>query len=378
MKVFLQSRESANAELVSLCLSGLFVLFTNVALGQNLVPNSGFEEYVHCPKEHVRQGQKFSLPGWYSPSLGTPDYFNECSPRFSKATENWAGICRDHSGNGYTGIIAFMSNKSYREYLCTELMQPLDSGVTYHLQFSFRLSSYCKVSSGKLGIALSNERVNVHHDGTLNLEPALLTMLDSGIVVRTGLWQMASADYVAKGGEKFLIIGNFFSASETPTYRIQFNGNHEPMLATASYYYIDDVIVQRQVEFLPDLPLVAADEDIFEADSVFTLRNVQFAYNSALLNKVSEPELLLVKRYLEQHADVRLEIAGHTDDQGTDAYNLDLSQRRASAVRKFLIDSGIAAKRLIAKGYGKSWPLINQTDEPARALNRRVEVRLLP
>jgi outer membrane protein OmpA-like peptidoglycan-associated protein len=149
------------------------------------------------------------------------------------------------------------------------------------------------------------------------------------------------------------------------------------MLATASYYYIDDVVIQKQVEFLPELPDLAIDDEIFATDSVVTLRNVQFAYNSDVLSKNSEPELMGLLRFLQQHPLAKIEIAGHTDDQGSDAYNFNLSQRRAVAVQQFLIDAGIAQERLVAKGYGKTQPLIDQTDEGARSLNRRVEVRLI-
>jgi OOP family OmpA-OmpF porin len=371
--------EFASRTLVILRLSvGILLVCLSLATSaQNLVPNSGFEEYTTCPKDYLKFGETLKLPGWYSPTLGTPDYYNECSPWHCKASDNWAGISRDYSGKGYTGIIAFMKNKSYREYLGADLTQPLDSGITYHVQFSFRLSSYSKISSGKMGLAFTKQKVKVHNDERIDLKPALVAMPDSGLVTKSGLWQTVSTDYVAEGGESFLVIGNFFSAAETPTYNILFNGNHEPMLAMASYFYIDDVIVQPQVQFIPDLPLVTLGDDFFEGDSVVTLKHVQFAYNSALLSKSSEPELQRVLHFLQEAPEVRIEIAGHTDDQGTDIYNLDLSKRRAAAVRQFLINNGIAPDRLTAKGYGKTEPLINQTDEGARSLNRRVEVRLM-
>jgi OOP family OmpA-OmpF porin len=362
----------------SLCFFGVVLLGCTSFPGyaQNLVPNPGFEEYTTCPKEHLKFGETLSLPGWYSPTLGTPDYYNQCSQWQCKASENWAGISRDYSGKGYAGLIGFMKNKDYREYLGTELMQPLDSGAVYRVQFSFRLSSYSKISSGRLGLALTKQKVKIRHDAQLDLKPALFAMPDSGLVTQSGLWQTVSADYVAEGGERFLIIGNFFSANEIPVYKILFNGNHEPMLASASYFYIDDVIVQPQIQFEPNLP-IALEDDIFKGDSVVTLRHVQFAYNSAVLNKASEPELQHLLRFLQTTPDAHIEIAGHTDDQGTDAYNLDLSRRRAEAVLLFLVGKGIDRNRLRAKGYGKAEPLIRQTDEGARSLNRRVEVRLL-
>lgn len=348
-----------------------------LSIGQNLVPNPGFEEYEKCPSGYLTQGQVLKLPGWHSPTRGTPDYFNTCSKWRSHPADNWAGISRDFSGEGFVGIIAFMNGLDYREYIGAEFLQPMDSGVVYHLQFSFRLASYARISSGKLGLAVTKNKVSVLHDGQLDLKPAMLAMPDSGIVATTGLWQTVSADYTATGGEKFLYIGNFFSRAQTPFYKIKFAGNHEPMLYNASFYYLDDVLVQPQI-VIPEVPIVATfEEDIFETDSVLALKNVQFAYNSSKLAPSSFEELNKVVHFLSiKNPKANMEIAGHTDDQGSDSYNLQLSQKRAEAVMAYLITQGIDYKRLTAVGYGKSEPLINSTEAFARSVNRRVEVRL--
>jgi OOP family OmpA-OmpF porin len=77
---------------------------------------------------------------------------------------------------------------------------------------------------------------------------------------------------------------------------------------------------------------------------------------------------------LKEWGSVKVEIAGHTDSVSTDAYNQALSERRASAVRDFLISRGIAADRLSAKGYGESTPIADNGTDEGRASNRRVEM----
>jgi outer membrane protein OmpA-like peptidoglycan-associated protein len=69
-------------------------------------------------------------------------------------------------------------------------------------------------------------------------------------------------------------------------------------------------------------------------------------------------------------------IEGHTDDRGDDAYNLDLSQRRAEAVRRFLIGKGIDGARLEAKGYGETKPIKPNDTNANRSANRRVEFKV--
>ena len=72
-----------------------------------------------------------------------------------------------------------------------------------------------------------------------------------------------------------------------------------------------------------------------------------------------------------------VEVAGHTDWEGDDVYNMDLSQRRVDSVRQWLIGKGVAPERLTAKGYGESKPIASNATEEGRAENRRVEFNIL-
>jgi len=80
---------------------------------------------------------------------------------------------------------------------------------------------------------------------------------------------------------------------------------------------------------------------------------------------------------LRRYPDLVVEVAGHTDSVGTDAYNLDLSQRRAESVRQYLIDKGVDSGNLSAKGYGESQPIESNDTEEGRDENRRVNLRIL-
>jgi OOP family OmpA-OmpF porin len=88
----------------------------------------------------------------------------------------------------------------------------------------------------------------------------------------------------------------------------------------------------------------------------------------------SESVLAEVRDVIQQHPEILLlEVEGHTDDLGNDGYNLDLSKKRAEAVRDWLVKHGIAADRLVAKGYGEAQPLADNRSEDGRRKNRRVE-----
>jgi OOP family OmpA-OmpF porin len=109
----------------------------------------------------------------------------------------------------------------------------------------------------------------------------------------------------------------------------------------------------------------------------FRLNNLFFEFDSSSLTKDSELELNRVVELMNTNLTMQVEISAHTDDLGSDAYNLKLSQLRAESVVRYLTQHGISETRLIAKGYGETIPSVpNDTDE-SRAKNRRVEFKIV-
>jgi OmpA-OmpF porin, OOP family len=115
----------------------------------------------------------------------------------------------------------------------------------------------------------------------------------------------------------------------------------------------------------------------FKLARSYTLDNVHFDFGKSSLRSESFPELEEVVGFLKNKEDIRIEIAGHTDNVGADADNLKLSQQRADAIRSYLLKKGIQAARVVAKGYGASQPVADNTTDNGRQLNRRTEVRIL-
>lgn len=108
----------------------------------------------------------------------------------------------------------------------------------------------------------------------------------------------------------------------------------------------------------------------------FLLRDVNFEFDSDKLTANSTGILDNVVGGLKGQTGLQIEVAGHTDAKGSDAYNLALSKRRAASVKNYLISRGIAAGQLDSRGYGEKQPVAtNETDE-GRAQNRRVELRI--
>lgn len=110
------------------------------------------------------------------------------------------------------------------------------------------------------------------------------------------------------------------------------------------------------------------------APQKLVLEGVNFDFDKASLRQEDVSDLDKNVEALKAWGDVDIEVAGHTDSMGSDAYNMKLSQQRAEAVRNFLISRGVAADRLTAKGYGEAQPVADNATEEGRFKNRRVEL----
>lgn len=107
---------------------------------------------------------------------------------------------------------------------------------------------------------------------------------------------------------------------------------------------------------------------------VLTLGDVLFDTGRAELNPGAASKMDQLAQFLSRHSDRRVEIDGFTDSVGSDAYNEQLSQRRASAVKAALVSRGVDPSRIDTRGYGKAYPVASNSDSGGRQLNRRVEV----
>jgi OOP family OmpA-OmpF porin len=107
------------------------------------------------------------------------------------------------------------------------------------------------------------------------------------------------------------------------------------------------------------------------------LRGVNFAFDSDQIDPASAVVLDVVAETLASRPGIRVRVEGHTDSMGSESYNQGLSQRRAEAVRRYLVGQGIAASRIEARGFGESRPEASNDTAEGRALNRRVALEVI-
>ncbi|HWP64447.1 MAG TPA: OmpA family protein [Candidatus Limnocylindria bacterium] len=104
------------------------------------------------------------------------------------------------------------------------------------------------------------------------------------------------------------------------------------------------------------------------------LKGAHFAFDSARLTAEGEARLADTVATLKQHPDLKVVCNGYTDSIGSEAYNMRLGQRRADAVRDYLVSQGIDASRIRTESFGESNPVASNDTEAGRAENRRVEI----
>lgn len=107
------------------------------------------------------------------------------------------------------------------------------------------------------------------------------------------------------------------------------------------------------------------------------LPNIKFEHNSTVIIESSLVGIDEVRDFLLKYEEVVVEIAGHTDSEGEEYFNMELSKKRAEKVKEILVNKGIQNDRLITKGYGELFPLVKNNSEKNKQQNRRVEFSIL-
>lgn len=122
----------------------------------------------------------------------------------------------------------------------------------------------------------------------------------------------------------------------------------------------------------PDTPRGAS----VNRDGCWIIKDLHFRVNDATILSSATRTLQHVGSILKQNSNLRVEIQGHTDSTGNDRYNKSLSDRRAKAVRNYLVRHGVSSKRLSSHGYGEERPIASNDTAAGRAENRRVQLSI--
>lgn len=227
---------------IVLFISNFYIAILNA---QNLVPNPSFEEIVQCP-EMPDPGQIHLAKPWFQPTpwfwdstdfetSSSSDLFHECAPQGESGVPlSWAGYQFARTGKGYAGI-GFWQSSTSRERIEVELNDSLLKDSTYCV------SMYVvNKTTNTIGTATSNLHFLFTKDSLIQnfgyyTTPSVENPI-TNFISDTNNWTEINVEYVAKGGEKFLTIGSFYSNQNSTV----LDSN-----SYTAYYFIDDVWVAR-------------------------------------------------------------------------------------------------------------------------------------
>lgn len=211
----------------------------------------------------------------------------------------------------------------------------------------------------------------------VSLKSTAITLL-KGIVTDEKTGQPIEAIITLTDNSTGKEIANFKSNSKTGKYLVSLPSGKNYGIALKN-----DNFLFHSENF--EIPLSSAYQEITKdvplksiaVGSKIILKNVFYDFDKATLRNESQTELNLLVKLLNDIPKMTIELSSHTDNKGTEKYNLDLSERRSKAVVDYLISKGIDPKRLTAKGYGFSDPMAPNDTEAGRQLNRRTEFKIL-
>jgi len=403
------------------------LLLGQILYAQNLVLNNSFEFFYNLNelnKKQLENFQKFQVGYFkYCPKditncplygIGTillckswsscnnqisndsPDLFNKCSIQFGvpisymviPKTIVASSYQKARNGNGYIGLVVLKQNINNipfegNEFIQAKLIHSLQQGKNYTVEFFANRADYSTVSTDCLGLYFSNKEIKVQDGKQMFKYKPQVSNPKGKVIEDTINWVKISDTYIAKGGEQYIVIGDFYPDKENTIKRDKKNTKD-----FICYYFIDDVSVTpiddnpKNEPKVQSIALKDSPKDSLNLKNVVVgvpvvLSNIYFESGKSNLLPTSFAELNRLLEFMKDNPLAEVEIAGYTDDVGTDSYNMQLSVARAKSVADYVIQKGIAKERISYKGYGKTKPVSNNKTDEGKSLNRRVELKFL-
>jgi outer membrane protein OmpA-like peptidoglycan-associated protein len=187
---------------------------------------------------------------------------------------------------------------------------------------------------------------------------------------RTGKGVQASIRYSS------IPTGSIFGRFNDSTFSFPIFGTAKYQITAEAKGYNPKTVIVDPKDMNPERR-VLRDIRLTPKGQTIILDHLIFAQGKALIDPASYNELDEVVQMMKENEKIEIRLEGHTDNVGSPKANLALSQKRVDAVKKYLVEKGISKKRIETKAFGGSQPLRNEMTPEAKALNRRVEMRIL-
>ncbi|MFN5634752.1 MAG: OmpA family protein [Flavobacteriia bacterium] len=373
----------------------------------NLVPNGSFEANNGKIKA-LGQVKAENVTGWTSPTGAYADAFINSKIKekkdslYSSTRTNAYGKEKAKEGANYVGIVAYAysETKLARSYVMVKLDAPLKKGVRYCVTFNVSLAEASKYACNQLGANFSNKPFGTEAKSSI-IDVAHVQQRDNKIINMTYGWEKICGVYEAKGGEKYLTIGNFIKNENVKTENNKKPKEMEVEVVAGAYYYLDDVSVvmmdaSAECSCAGDEPKNEYSSTVFQKSVIVNSKmtpaqvvNAQqtfFAFGKSNFSPEGKAMLDLIAQKMTENPTMKLEISGHSDAMedsvGVEKTQYsDMAEKRVDAVIAYLKGKGIDVSRMISVVENSAIPndeISESDDEDLKmAKNRRVTFRAL-
>ncbi len=366
----------------------LCLLLPLLANSQNLIANGDFEENNICS-----------------------EYHSACAPeawfRIPPADLNILFYSKEKPVSGKYSDLVIIENVyrpiGLRIFLYTKLLCPLIKGEEYVLSFHVKPLI---VDDYEIGILFNDQEMISRTNNPIGLKPSLLVSNETELEKDSSGWRKFELNYTANGDETFMSLGNFnalASKQYTSAHRANVKGdivclidkiqlvpkdsssfrlcdnyhrNKELLYSTDERHTYNKGVNKLEIEPEPieEIPTIAEKST---KEIRFEIPDIAFDFDKAII----KPNYILTLDSLVETIVAldpsQLSILGHTDSRGSEEYNLILSERRALAIKVFILKKlPDFSKHIITEGLGESQPRASNVSPEGRARNRRVEIVL--
>jgi outer membrane protein OmpA-like peptidoglycan-associated protein len=356
----------------------------------NLVPNPSFEEGNTKSLKNYGQLEELCTP-WTTPNATSADYYSAASKSTkSSAPTNDYGKQDPADGESFAGFCAFTKDpKKFRTYIMVELSKKLEKDKTYCVKFKVSLADKSKMAVNNVGAFLSDKGITRNEDLALNFTPQVLEKNNKIINMANG-WETICGTVIGTGKEAYLIIGGFGDEVRMKIEKIKKPDGTPPY--NGAYYFIDDIEI-TEVEAPSQCNCSKADS--YDPDYIYSkatakspgakpeqliaATTIYFAH----LSKEISPDLFSkdmdeVLAIMKSNPKLNIELEGHSDGDEMSEAKINpsfsgMALGRAEAVKAFLVEKGIGENRITVTSKDNTAPANAQSNETAKAQNRRVQ-----
>ena len=332
-----------------------------------------------------------NVPNWETPRDCPPvDIFTSSAKKEEvQVPANAYGTSDTQEGDNYIGMLVYSEREENpRMYIQSKLTKTLIAGKSYCVRMHVSMADLSKYAINNLGMHLSAAKVKLAtiEEGVV---PQVLKA-NNAIITEMGLWTPICAEFEATGAEKYITIGNFAKQEDVLSQKVRRPREYTQQQVRGAYYYFDDISVIASNHL--DEPCICEEEEKNSNDRLQVVHTLNTSENMDIApakiiehNKVfftagryaldedHKYKLGKVVYLMQENVSITLVVEGHSDESESSMYSFDVSEKRANAVRTFLISKGIDGGRLSISAVGSINPDAGGGTTQAKAQNRRVQ-----